>query len=485
MSSSSWPSRSEDTRRKVYIFAAAAVCVAVTGLFTQDVIAYFAIAAPATAPLFIWLRSGARGVPVLPLVSALFFVYYAVPFIRPDILAYSSDELFRAAATVGIFLLAASVASWPFLGGRTAYGNRRIIFSDMHIVQITFLGLGGGIVYYLAVASGSLDWLGMWLGLIRSIVLALTSVCCYLLGYARATKLLAGGTWALALGCMLVLVLLSLSNLLLVGAVMNGLAAFVGYIVAARRLPWVGMAAAFAVLAILHAGKFEIREKYWLPHSQTLQQNSLAQIPGLMIEWFSAGIDALSSDRKESSVLERTSLLHMVLLVQRATPDAIPYLEGETYALLPSMLVPRFIDSEKTISQAGLNLLSIRYGLQHAESQSSTTIGWGLVAEAFANFGYLGVIIIGAMFGAVCGAVTRLSTGVEVNSLPMFVTIAATLVLFNLEADFAILVVTLFQTVAGIFLSSTMVRLVAGRARFSRFEPSPTSHRPFGQAPPR
>jgi hypothetical protein len=128
-----------------------------------------------------------------------------------------------------------------------------------------------------------------------------------------------------------------------------------------------------------------------------------------------------------------------------------------------------------------LNLLSLRYGLQTVESQASTTIGWGLVSEAFANFGYSGVVIIGVIFGAGCGLLTRLSAGAEVNSLPMFVTIAATLVLFNLEADFAYLLVTMFQTVAAILLSSALVRLVAGRKSPSpkspsRFAASPTSH---------
>src|SRR5207244_12888029 len=130
-----------------------------------------------------------------------------------------------------------------------------------------------------------------------------------------------------------------------------------------------------------------MRQRYWSAHTQTMEQSSVFQVPAMTADWFTAGVGALASgSSNSSSVLERASLLHMLLLVQRTTPDFIPYLEGKTYALLLAMLIPRFFEPEKTVSQAGLNLLSMRYGLQTVESTARTTIGWGLVAEAYANF---------------------------------------------------------------------------------------------------
>src|SRR5439155_4662914 len=227
---------------------------------------------------------------------------------------------------------------------------------------------------------------------------------------------------------------------------------------------------------IVHAGKFEIREPYWPSGATEGLEVSLARMPGMMTDWFAAGVDSLWSGGAESDVLERASLLHMLLLVQRTTPDFIPYLEGETYALLPSMLVPRFFEPEKTVSQAGLHMLSMRYGLQTVESTARTTIGWGLVAEAYANFGFSAVFGVGALFGAICGALMRLSVGARPNSLPMFVTIAATLVLLNLEADFAYLLMTLAQTVAAILALAAVPYLLRATAASS-----PARH-PIGDA---
>ena len=64
------------------------------------------------------------------------------------------------------------------------------------------------------------------------------------------------------------------------------------------------------------------------------------------------------------------------------------------------MLVPRFINPEKQVSQYGMSLLNIRYGLQTQEETQKTAIGWGLLTESFANFGYLGVIGVGFCWGS-------------------------------------------------------------------------------------
>jgi hypothetical protein len=153
----------------------------------------------------------------------------------------------------------------------------------------------------------------------------------------------------------------------------------------------------------------------------------------------------------------------MVLAVEEATPQIIPYLEGETYALLPSMLVPRFLEPDKTESQAGLNLLSVRYGRERAENTSKTTIGWGMVAEAYANYGDPAVVAVGAIFGALCGFLMRISATVAPLSLAMLMAIASTLTLCNLELDVSSLVVTMLQTFGGILLFAALPRVVRRR----------------------
>jgi hypothetical protein len=470
MRSSALFSQSLTARRRGHIIGSAAAGVAVLGVFAQDVIAYFCIAIPCIIPLFLWLRAGAFGMPVLPALFGLFFVYYALPLLRSEITIYGPDQLFWAAVTVGSFLIAASIACWPFLGRmpKRVHNSGQRFVSDTRIVRLVFAGLVGGIIYHLALISGKLDWLGSSIGVVRGVVYTLVSVACYLLGCARASRLLVGGRWALACGGLSILIVLALSNLIMIQGIMDGLAAVLGYVLTAKRIPWIRLGAAFAMLSILHAGKFEMRDKYYLAHTQTLQQSSIFQVPAMMADWFTAGIESLAFGQTSSTVFERASLLHMLLLVQRTTPAVIPYLNGQTYAMLPAMLVPRFIDRDKPVSQAGLNLLSVRYGLQYVDSAAAATIGWGLVAEAYANFGYLAVILVGALIGALCGALMRLSAGAAPLSLSMFATIVATMILFNIELDLSYLIATLGQAFVAVLLVAALPKLWKGRRTTGR-----------------
>jgi hypothetical protein len=477
-----------DLRQAANLLRLIALCLLAASPFAVDPIAYMCITIPVLVAPFLWVSSGAFGIPVLPVISALSYLYYAMPLLSGNTLAdYRPDDIVWAALSVGLFLTAASLAAWPFLGvgrGRKKLpaiqvpGKARLIrtrsvnnlATNDELYRLIFIGLAAGILYYMAIASGVASYLGTTIGVVRSVAVTLTSLACYLTGFARGAGLLTGQRWFAALGGFLLVTALTMSGLFLVGGAVNIAAALLGYVLAAKRIPWIMLGSVFVVLSILNAGKLNIRNQYWDPDNQSLKNSSIVQVPGMMVEWFAAGIGgtvskALGSKQQEgNSLLERTSLLHMVLAVQEATPSIIPYLEGGTYALLPSMLVPRFLQPDKTESQAGLNLLSVRYGRQRAEDTYKTTLGWGMVAEAYANYGNPAVIVVGALFGAFCGLLMRLSATAAPLSLAMLMAIASTLALCNLELDVSSLVVSILQTYGGIFLFAALPRVVKRRS---------------------
>lgn len=475
--------RAVNPRQLAYFFVAMATVVLSLSVFAKDSIAYFCVAVPVLIPVFLWVNYGAFGIPVLPVVATLFYLYYAMPLIVGDTLQiYKTSELVWAALSVGCFLTAASVAAWPFLGAvrhkavapaRPAAryarslkeGSLRNIALVDELYRLIFVGLVTGIVFNAAAAAGKLGFLGSFSGALRACVVPLTYVACYLSGYARGVGLLRGQRWLLTCIGFVAVTVLSMSGLFLVAGAMNIAAVMLGYVLGTKRVPWRGIAFAFVLLSILNAGKYAVREAYWGRNSQIVQNASLVQVPGMLTDWFVEGISNIGSTARtrSPSLLERTSLLHMVLTVQESTPTVIPYLEGETYAMLPEMLVPRFWDPEKIDSQAVLNLLSVRYGRETAEQIGATTIGWGMVSEAYANFGNLGVIAVGAVFGLLCGFLMRLSTTAGPTSIAMLVAIASTLTLCNVESDFSYTMVTLFQTVVGVCIFAALPRMRARR----------------------
>ena len=432
----------------------------------DQLLAYLIVLAAAVLPSALWVRMDMLGIPVFPIVALVYIPYFARPALTESdiLLGYSEWEILRAALTVALFLLAAAVP-WRLMAGRM-HSQHRVAPDDVDAsreVHFALLGLLVGLIFHTAVISGSLAWLGSFFGLVRIVAVTFVTVALFLVGVTRAQGLLQGKAWAMAMAGAVLLIILSLSSLFLVGAVVYILAMLFGYVLVARRIPWLVVGTALVAVTVLHAGKAEMRDKYWDTGTNYGGVTSVMQLPGLATEWIGDGITAIATNSVGQSAIERTSLLQMVLRVQRETPDRIDYLNGGTYALLPAILVPRFIESDKPASQVGMDLLNRRYGLLPVEEESITAIGWGLVAEAYANYGYLGVIGMALLFGVCCGKLESWSKGATIISLPTLLAIAVTMTLINVEADFIQVCSTLLQSFAAVLIFLTTFRLFVVR----------------------
>ena len=243
------------------------------------------------------------------------------------------------------------------------------------------------------------------------------------------------------------------------------MAAVFGFVITRKRVPWKFMSAITVVIIVLHAGKSEMREKQWLANFGA--EMPITQIPGFLMEWGATGLTKIASGQVFSNAIDRASLMQLLLHVQRLSPDRIPYLYGEAYAQLPNMLVPRFINPEKQVSQYAMSMLNIRYGLQTQEETLKTAVGWGLLAESFANFGYLGVIGVGFLLGLVSAFFERASAGAEVISLRTLSAIAVLLQFINLEADATAAISSLAQSLVAVAVFFGLFRMVSKRQAHS------------------
>ena len=300
--------------------------------------------------------------------------------------------------------------------------------------------------------------MGAFYGLARAIAGTLATVACFLSGVTRAQGILRGKAWAGAIGGLALLILMSLGSLFLVTTILYLLAMLFGYVIVTRRIPWLVIGTIFAVVTILHAGKPEMRARYWEGGAGV---SSVMELPGLMAEWAGEGIYAITSGSDYQSPLQRTGLMHMILLAQSKTPDSIDYLGGATYALLPNILLPRFIDSNKPISGAGMELINIHYGLFSGDTETRTSVGWGLVAEAYANYGYPSVMGIALILGVLLGALHNWCASAALISMPTLLSIAATMALANIEWDFIQVCSIILQSFAAVLIFQTAFRSFA------------------------
>jgi hypothetical protein len=440
---------------------------------TDQLVAYLVVSVACCVPIALWIGNGSNGIPILPVISLMSFIYYALPILRKQLdvstTQFEPSEILSAAVTVATYLSAATISWWMILGlsGRRSPSTAPDVISGSWLRRIIFVGLALGVLYHVALYSGSLGWLGPAFGLARSAMLSTATVACFVLGHARAQGSLRGQQWVLAVVGLAVLVLLAWASLFLINGMVYCLAAIFGYVITSRRVPWVVVSASMAVIIVLHAGKDSMRDKYWYEGRNYGEDISVTDVPGRMAEWTVAGLETIGSGKNYSSAVDRASLLSLLLQVQRLTPDYVPPLEGESYEVLPEMLVPRFLYPDKIDSQAAMSMLNIRFGFQTREGTQSTAIGWGLIAEGYANFGRLGVIGVALILGLLCGGLERWSVDAPIISLPSLVAVTAMIVLIDLEGDAAGLATTLFQSIISVAILFWCFKSLAADRRHS------------------
>ena len=125
---------------------------------------------------------------------------------------------------------------------------------------------------------------------------------------------------------------------------------------------------------------------------------------------------------------------------------------GATYTIIPRLLVPRILDPDKPHSHQGTAMLNINYGLQSLEETEGTTIGWGLLNEAYANFGLAGVIAIACLLGALFGFIGRLSAGAPLMSFENMVGVTFAVIAIQAEFTMAVFATVLFQSLMVLLL---------------------------------
>jgi hypothetical protein len=438
------------------------------GYFTskefQDFLGYALVLFAASLPVALWINSGTGGIPIFPTAALLYWLYFGVPAMRGvgERAGYSPQHVLDAEITIALFLFVATAAWFHFLRPSRA-GNAKApaeySMNKRAVVSLVMIGLGMGAAFYALTFSNFANIMGSATGVIRAVLLAPMLLACYFLGYGTAKRMFSGVQLAIAAAVLLAIFVVQLSGLQIITEATEMGAALMGYIYTARRIPWVTILAVAAIVSVFQAGKAEIRARYGNIDI------SPQMTPALVSQWLGTGFSTITSNAAHQGVADRAALLNQIIRIEVWTPSHVPYLEGETYAYLPSMLVPRIFNPDRAPTQVVMHLLDVRYGFLSRGQTRTTFVGINIISEAFANFGYLGVIAIGALFGLFTGYFERLSSDQEATSLPTLLAIATMVTVLDLEADLSYLATTLFQSGVAIVVFYYSLRFVFGTRR--------------------
>ena len=447
----------KERRQLLRTFWIAVITLFVLELFTAQpsssasVFGAVLIAFAALFPLYLWFSGKALGMPIFPFFALTYLWTCALPLISNDkrIINYSSDDHLFAGATVAGFLGLGTFVWFQFVNSPPALPKSYRVIKGQESDIFFLIVLIAAVLFNMYYVGGWFFLDGGTFALIRGAILGLSVLSVFVLSYRCGTRELSKDNSNLFLLLLVLCIITNAVSLVLIAALSVVLLSAIGFTVGRRKVPWLPIILISIFLLPLHYGKHEMRAKYWggyqIHYVQPLEYPSwFAEWAGYSIDYFKA---PASKEAGEQSFLERANLMDLLLLVQTKTPRDVPYLSGATYAIIPDLLVPRILNSHKIRSHEGTYLLSIHYRLQTRRDTLTTTIGWGLLNEAYANFGLPGCAGIAIILGVVYGQATRWSMNTPLlSSRSLF---AVLLVSFAFQTEFSagVYVSSLFQSI--------------------------------------
>lgn len=362
-----------------------------------------------------WYRRGMNWIPLGESFAVMHLFSYVLPCLdgRPDWLGVSPELRARTLLAVGAFLLVfVLVYEWQLRAATRPVQRVRLLSRESDPGTFWFLfwfWLGWNVM----VQTGWLPGLGSLLNVFRSVITAAGSIAIVNLFFRLGRGWLTSSAAALALGGLLIGLAISFASGFLITGGLLMLAALMAYTLGRRRLPVLPLLFCGLVLAFLNLGKGEYRDAYWA-EGMNYSEQTVGLVEGystwLQASWHELTQRHTAGDDDDSrQLLYRASMVQVLATAMQTVPSEKPFLDGETYLMLPELLVPRIFWPEKPRGTIPTERMGIYIGIQSEENADYTGVSVGPLAEGWLNFGWVGVVGAGAFFAIFFGLPARLS----------------------------------------------------------------------------
>lgn len=451
-------------KRLLRWFQAAAACYLGYFYFTAQLRSFEilvltgALIVAALLPSYLWCAGKAHGLPIVPVFALSTFPTYILPIQRgSEVLdQFSSETEAKALLTLTLFLLLITgvwqqMCNNPGVAPKTC---RMMQVEGSNWILVLFLVLGmlfqiGGLVFYQL--SGGL------FTLLRGYTSNGAMLAMFVFAFRLGTGGLSLPLKTLLFGVVGLLIVIDATSFILAGTLVRLAVIGAGYTLGSQKIPWKTATVIIALLAVLHAGKAEMRAIYW-KEGQGSSKIAVLDYPGVFAEWVGAGIRVLQTGKdvgeERESAADRSALVKVLFRIIEWTPEKKPFLEGETYRGIPALLIPRVLYKEKGIAHMANWILAYQYEFLTMEELGKTSVGFDLMSEAYANYGYTGIGFLAVFLALFYGFVGKLSTGVPLLSMRFLFAVLVLSGTISSNNTMGVFVTTLWQ--------STMALLTVG-----------------------
>lgn len=399
-----------------------------------------------TLPALQWAKHGRNWFPAFEITMLTCVAFYAIPLLggHRELEAYDSDAITEAAGLIVLYLAAANLA---FNASRSnprppPWATSSLLPEKM--MRYLPLGMALNSVYlYFDIFTQLIPY--NLAGSFRALFFGLGIICTFVLSREWGLGRVDARTRGMFILNLVVQILFLTAQLYLIRAISLLALSLIAYASSRRRVPWLVVGVALPMLALLHAGKPDMRRIYWEDNNP---MPTVTQLPAFFTEWIGYGLGAGDSPEVEetrSSLFERASLIQMLCLSVDQVPELRPYLNGQSYVDIPALFIPRFIWPDKPSSLMANVRLGMHFGLIDPDSPYKVSIAFGMISEAYLNFGILGPPLLGLFTGLFFKRVALLSQNVPQLSALGLLTILLTAWSFQAEFVLATWVSSIFQ----------------------------------------
>jgi hypothetical protein len=426
--------------------------------------------------LALWCTD-AIGLPLLPIMVVQAMVIYAVPIAAGHevILNYPPEFVMSAGIEVMIFNFA-MIAGWRFgmqaftpappvsyafheinksgMGGSKRLGFALVIASTAYLV---LQGLNVTAPFEAMMPSGSSSILGAMLSVMTACGFFLVSMA---VGSGEISSVGRAAFW----GLLIFNAMIASTEFLLYTAAASLITVAIGLFWSSGRLPLKYLAVALLSLSFLNTGKTVMRERYWGIDGIRDNRSMIEKLPAVYGEWIETSYNAIVQNQntkadsetankphalQNQTLLDRIdNLQNLLFVIDAIKTEHVAPLHGATYTLIPPLLVPRIFWPDKPRAHEGQIMLNVHFGRQDLKSTTETYIAWGLLAEAYGNFGpIIGAVVIGAFLGLTFAWIENLTARKLVISMEGFLSLSILMSMMNsFEMVASVLVTSMFQS---------------------------------------
>lgn len=227
-----------------------------------------------------------------------------------------------------------------------------------------------------------------------------------------------------------------------------------------RGVPWRTAAVFVALLVVLQPAKHIYRSLAWWGEGET---GTAATFENWRIAFSRAWFEDSDKVEQSMAIAARMNELGILGATFELTPALIPPDHGTQWKYIITALVPRFLNPDKPNLNKELNArFNVTFGLQSEKGTETTSFNYPLVCDGYWNFGWVGVALVGAAVGLLCGLFT---TSLPIDSwggLSLATTLLATQTVYSHLVDqFAGRV----QQFVGIVVVCWLIRLLSAGTR--------------------